>query len=126
MSQVIYVIEKNQESGIDVCVDTSSLEVIVRDKSKNFSNEYQTAISNKSLFDNKLNSILLSDNEIKWLKTHKKLVESLEKEKIHQNKCPMPSEIYPELNTKKIKCIEVQLKEHGYTNKMLNDLISKI
>jgi hypothetical protein len=117
-------IDKEAETGIKILVNNNSYRVTVCDQSNKYSNDYETAISNKSLFamiDGKVRQMIITTETIRWLVAHNKTVDAIRLEMSEANKCPLLSDNASD----DVKKLQEQLKEHGWTNKKLNEIYEK-
>jgi replication fork clamp-binding protein CrfC len=117
-------IDKENETGTKILVDNNSYRVTVCDQSNKYSNDYETAISNKSLFamiNGKIRQMTVTAETIRWLIAHSKTVDAIRLEMSEANKCPLSS-----VNASDgVKKLQEELKEHGWTNKKLNEIYEK-
>lgn len=128
-------INTEKETGIKILVDNDSYEVTVSDASNNYSNGYDAAISNKTLYamiDGKFRQMTMTSDTITWLLAYKKVVESIALERIEQNdpiKYPMPSSrLSPDEKEEvvnEIKYIENKLIDNGWTNEKFNRMFDR-
>lgn len=117
---VMLCIAKEENTGIKIIVNNDSFEVTVCDQSGKYSNGFDAVFSSQSLFamiDDKFKTMIISKETLKWLGSYKSMVESIDNERINDNKVKLLSGGGHDYENK--------LKEYGWTNKKLNDVYIK-